>query len=218
MKSTKERVNNILAQSTRTQLQELLNLKFSILLGGDNQALSGSYNPENFNEIQYTSNEISLIFEANKENKFKEISLMTTLLALEGYGEYDNLHLRIYEYIINNRHPHRVAERMLIKNRSLLNLNISDDSKIVSIDIYGPKVKEYRDFDPDFPNEERIINLDLDVLLKFNTNQNFFITCHAKGGRMLLTFYLKEELFNNYIAITKSWGELHNYKFKCSIE
>ena len=107
---------------------------------------------------------------------------------------------------------------MLIKNRSLLNLNISDDSKIVSIDIYGPKVKEYRDFDPDFPNEERIINLDLDVLLKFNTNQNFFITCHAKGGRMLLTFYLKEELFNNYIAITKSWGELHNYKFKCSIE
>jgi len=213
-----ERIKSVILPSIIDALKRLLPFSVGAINMGGNFTIIGKYDPFSFNNIQYIGNESSLVKISNGKNP-EELSISSTVLAGEAYGEYDYIHLHVTEHKLLSEDPFSIQKRLLLKNRGILMLGLPDDLLVESIDVYGSLVKDYRDHDPDFPEKDTIINADIDLVLKFNTNQKFFFTWHAKEGKIYLTFYLKENLFSEYIKMTQeSWGVLNAYQYKYSIQ
>lgn len=208
-----ERIKNSLSASLRDRISGLLPLEFTAINIGGDFLITGEYTlGDTSAPQQYSGNEFSIVRERSGE--IVELSMSTTGAAWEHYGLGEVMHVNLHEHRSTKEDPLSILKRLRLKNQGILRLDLPATTTITGIEVYGVGVKGVQEVDPDFPDEGVSFDVDLDLLLKFNTDQGYFFTWHAKDGKIIHTFYTDAQQFETYLEMIKAWGKLRALRFK----
>lgn len=203
-KEAKELLRNLLGFGIRTVY--IKNEKFMV----------GGFSFPSLSKVILPGSELGIVLIQDKLT-LQQVMFSTSTKSVDDYGEYENIQISSNTIQNNDRGLFELFKENT--NESIFTVNIPRETLIKSIDVYGVNVENLERFDDDFPDELINLNLDIDVLLKFNLNQEFFFTIQAKGGSIILNLYNEKKHFDEYIEMTvNAWGEEYGYRYKYTID
>ncbi len=192
----KIRVKNRFSNDHIAKIKGLLARPISSILIGGNFGIYYSRDIESKCSI-YSGNEIALLFQG--ENRIESLSLRSTLISRDDYGEFDHIHADFVDFD-RSREPFGVEQKMLLRNRGIFYYSLVNEPEVHSLDVYGVYADNYEATSGDFPEEGTTIFSDIDLLVKANVALDKPFTLHAKGGEMHLVFYDDVLQFENFIS------------------
>jgi len=204
-------IESTLSSSKRTRMKKAIggSLK-NIIIGGD-YGIRGMRKSNIF-----SGNQVNLSYEKEGREQTQTMSIFSKIEERDIVGEYARMFVNMYEY---SKSPFLEEKDLLLRNRGLLYLDAPDNFNLKSIDVYGVSIDGYIDHDEDFPDEGTVININLDLLLKFNSFSGKFISCYlSDSGDVRLELHSDIIAFNSFINNSQEfWDDYESLKYKYSI-
>lgn len=152
------------------------------------------------------ANKIGLqVIKSDDQSTTLIISLNT--FSHDEIGDYDQL--RVSQISGNHTkvaYGQQVKEAMLENCSSLFFVNDIGKHQIGSISIYQNFVKDFIVEDEDFPEDDFVLNLKIDRLLRIDLEKDKLLAIYSHDGKLRVMPFISESEFFEYLKITKGWN------------